>query len=402
MIKSIEKLYDEIFKRLVLVFVSAVVCFFPTSSIGEIVPHWDKLEIRDSTCYLNGKPVIIVGVCAWVQNPDYFKIIKDCGFNGVELHLDYTPKGCFQSAIEYGLRITLNLSGHEGRNAIHKYIYDSYPRILPNAIWHGFMLGKKEGQLICLDEEEPRNALKERLKVEYDNKIKGIESYIHSICVWNEPGYNCYCPQSKEGFRQWLKDRYKNLDSLNKIWQTNFRNFEEIQPPPFKIIRDGDDRKFKYENYNPAHCTEWERFNIERTTQLLLWWKSVINELTKGNTPTHVKVTRASFRPTTGKYGISKQYIFDRVEEIYGYDGGYEASKSDGNLLGFSLMNLYMDIGRTMANGKLVFNSEYHRTGHSRESEQLSHEDFEGEDRKNLIRSQLLLPIMHGTGAYYI
>ncbi|MGN0141948.1 MAG: beta-galactosidase [Roseburia sp.] len=55
--------------------------------------------------------------------------------------------------------------------------------------------------------------LAERYK-DYDN-----------IVAWhisNEYGGECYCENCEKAFRVWLKDRYKTIDELNRVWNTSF------------------------------------------------------------------------------------------------------------------------------------------------------------------------------------
>ncbi|TYA12862.1 beta-galactosidase [Paenibacillus faecis] len=59
------------------------------------------------------------------------------------------------------------------------------------------------------------------------------------LLIWhisNEYGGYCYCDNCAAGFREWLKERYGNLDALNKAWNTRFwghtfYDWEEIVPP---------------------------------------------------------------------------------------------------------------------------------------------------------------------------
>lgn len=59
------------------------------------------------------------------------------------------------------------------------------------------------------------------------------------LLIWhisNEYGGYCYCDNCAAGFREWLKERYGNLDVLNKAWNTRFwghtfYDWEEIVPP---------------------------------------------------------------------------------------------------------------------------------------------------------------------------
>lgn len=60
-----------------------------------------------------------------------------------------------------------------------------------------------------------------------------------SLLVWhvnNEYGGVCYCDLCAEAFRAWLRERYGNLDELNRAWNTAFwshifYSWDEIVPP---------------------------------------------------------------------------------------------------------------------------------------------------------------------------
>ncbi len=46
-----------------------------------------------------------------------------------------------------------------------------------------------------------------------------------NIVAWhiaNEYGGACYCENCENGFREWLKKRYKNIEAVNKAWNTSF------------------------------------------------------------------------------------------------------------------------------------------------------------------------------------
>ncbi|WP_018752624.1 beta-galactosidase [Paenibacillus sanguinis] len=60
-----------------------------------------------------------------------------------------------------------------------------------------------------------------------------------ALLIWhvsNEYGGYCYCDNCAAGFRVWLKERYKTLDELNRVWNTRFwghtfYDWEEIVVP---------------------------------------------------------------------------------------------------------------------------------------------------------------------------
>ncbi|PFN96784.1 beta-galactosidase [Bacillus sp. AFS076308] len=59
------------------------------------------------------------------------------------------------------------------------------------------------------------------------------------VLIWhvsNEYGGYCYCDNCAESFREWLQQKYGNLDTLNKTWNTRFwghtfYDWDEIVPP---------------------------------------------------------------------------------------------------------------------------------------------------------------------------
>ncbi|MCT2534811.1 beta-galactosidase [Aquibacillus koreensis] len=60
-----------------------------------------------------------------------------------------------------------------------------------------------------------------------------------AVLIWhisNEYGGYCYCDNCANGFREWLKERYKTIDTVNKTWNTRFwghtfYEWDEIVPP---------------------------------------------------------------------------------------------------------------------------------------------------------------------------
>ena len=41
----------------------------------------------------------------------------------------------------------------------------------------------------------------------------------------------CYCPHTLARFREWLREKYGSLDALNRTWQLNFAEWDDIEPP---------------------------------------------------------------------------------------------------------------------------------------------------------------------------
>ncbi|GLZ13465.1 beta-galactosidase [Actinomadura sp. NBRC 104425] len=76
--------------------------------------------------------------------------------------------------------------------------------------------------------------------------------------IGNEYGCHvrqCYCEVSAADFRRWLRDRYGDIDALNRAWSTAFwsqryDDWEEINPP-----------RTTPTFVNPAHRLDFERFS---------------------------------------------------------------------------------------------------------------------------------------------
>jgi len=80
----------------------------------------------------------------------------------------------------------------------------------------------------------------------YREKVRAMDtalaqrfSHHPGVILWhlsNEYGGECFCPLCQEAFRQWLKEKYKSLDALNRAWWTDFwshryTSWEQIEAP---------------------------------------------------------------------------------------------------------------------------------------------------------------------------
>ena len=100
---------------------------------------------------------------------------------------------------------------------------------------------------------------------EYSSRIveKLVSHYKNegNIIAWqidNEFGHEgsdmCYCEHCLHGFREFLKDKYKDIDELNKVygtifWGQTYNSFEEIPMPQPTIT-----------THNPSLRLDWARF----------------------------------------------------------------------------------------------------------------------------------------------
>ena len=89
-----------------------------------------------------------------------------------------------------------------------------------------------------------------------------------AIAAWqidNElEAYPCSCDVCKAKFRHWLKDKYDNLDNINRafgtsVWSGTYTSIEQIEPP----------NAYPKAWQNPALCLDWYRFTSESTANFL-------------------------------------------------------------------------------------------------------------------------------------
>ncbi len=79
--------------------------------------------------------------------------------------------------------------------------------------------------------------------------------------VWNECNYShsyCFCEDTKQAYRAWLKKKYGDIDALRKAWyRYSLSGWEDVQPPA------------KLELY--PECFDWLNFRKENAYSHMKW-----------------------------------------------------------------------------------------------------------------------------------
>ncbi|MDE6404470.1 MAG: beta-galactosidase [Lachnospiraceae bacterium] len=87
-----------------------------------------------------------------------------------------------------------------------------------------------------------------------------------NLVAWhisNEYGGECYCENCEKKFREWLKEKYKTIDEVNRVWDTafwghTFYDFEDIVAPNHLSEHWGNDR-----STFQGISLDYRRFNSE-------------------------------------------------------------------------------------------------------------------------------------------
>jgi len=80
-------------------------------------------------------------------------------------------------------------------------------------------------------------------------------------------------PLSLKWFRDWLRSKYPGIGALNKEWDTDFRNFEEVMPKSFEEVRNGA-QKPPLSKWNLAPWMDFRQF-------MDFQFASVLSDLTR-------------------------------------------------------------------------------------------------------------------------
>lgn len=93
----------------------------------------------------------------------------------------------------------------------------------------------------------------------------------------------CYCSYTLERFRQWLRKKYGNLETLNKVWRTGFGEWDEVEPPRMYMA--------------VPSFIDWRTFMDEVYLAGVVRWKA---DILRRNDPKHRPVMCHVGRPTIG------------------------------------------------------------------------------------------------------
>ncbi|MHC4873958.1 MAG: beta-galactosidase [Planctomycetota bacterium] len=100
--------------------------------------------------------------------------------------------------------------------------------------------------------------------------VKGAPALI-SYDIFNETYFNSKDKYTAELFREWLKNKYKDISTINRVWETTFNDFSQIDPA----------RKYFSANMwaTLAPGLDWQRFRRENLPGFIAEWIAIIKSL---------------------------------------------------------------------------------------------------------------------------
>ncbi|MDD6209213.1 MAG: beta-galactosidase [Bacteroidales bacterium] len=175
-----------------------------------------------------------------------------------------------QIAEKYNLRVTLNTIF----DVAPVWLYEKYPDakqianngkvVEPYIVGHR-QIGGHPGP--CYNHPGALEKRKEFMR----QTIKHFKKYknLYFWDVWNEPELSfpqrnadlnnlvCYCPLCEKAFKEWLKDKYGTIDSLNTIWGRCYSVWDEVElPRNTEAVKDFIDWR-EFHNYTMGNEAKW-------------------------------------------------------------------------------------------------------------------------------------------------
>ncbi|MFX0061737.1 MAG: beta-galactosidase [Candidatus Hermodarchaeota archaeon] len=151
-------------------------------------------------------------------------------------------------------------------------------------------------------------------------RVKNHSSF-YGWDVWSEPhilswtwldwlpsgvGWFCYCRHSRERFRNWLRRRYDNINSLNTSWYRAYRDWNEVIPPKYVTLSTWRD------------LVDWQLFNIDKLAEDLKWRAQTVKKVDTEHVVTSHAAISSVFVPPLNWYGNPDDWEMAKQVEVWG------------------------------------------------------------------------------------
>jgi hypothetical protein len=172
---------------------------------------------------------------------------------------------------------------------------------------------------------------------------------LHSVCLANEPVYISSGRDSytRPAFTEYLKQKHQHIGTLNVLYGTSYKDFDEVPVPPFGMPAAVEARRAYY---------DWTRFNNKMFADWNAWLASVVKEHgVKAPTHTKIMVFRTLDRDKL-KDGVDPELMCRATDlagcDAYAFIKGTYAYDWLGQEFFYDLLHSFR--------GQGVFNSENH------------------------------------------
>ncbi len=178
-------------------------------------------------------------------------------------------------------------------------------------------------------------------------------SYPTAAGAWNTGGVSDY---SKAKFKTWLRKKHESINDLNRLWETNFANFEDVNTIiPIDKAKQGTPEWY-----------DWSMFNNDRITD---WFRFLVTEISKYDSEARFHIKLMPWLWT----GVSKDHGMDfealtRLCNISGCDASAKSSNIHNkhepwmDRFAFEWVNISMlfDFFKSVKPNQIIVDSETH------------------------------------------
>ncbi len=297
------------------------------------IPDYRKLEKKDNYFYLDGKPMLIV-----TQG-------NSGGESGDKRYL--APGNI------YGIVSAVGASRYDYDKTPIWKLFQEDPKShrVYDGGWCGHIIrdkwsigGASVGPcVISLDYPPMREAVKQSVVQKAQEFAKYASTRPERIISMDwEFTYQNYDESSGLLWQKWLKERHGTIETLNGIWKTTFKSFDEVTLPSIEWNAEK----------NPAKYYDFSEFNLWRFTDYFVWARKVI----QGVAPGYPMTTGGGnpFGADFAKQGIDEELLMTMgAEDVFLSETG---SRSWGTAV-------TMDLQHSIEPKAMIHDPEYHSTG---------------------------------------
>ena len=172
---------------------------------------------------------------------------------------------------------------------------------------------------LCLDNEDARAAA-EKWLCTLAARYKG-HAALGGYDIWNECNLfssampMCYCAASKAKFREWLRAKYGDLETLGRAWNRfSFADWEDVEPPR------GHQRNNEWAGDLFPDFIDWAHFRMDNAYRLMQWRVETIRDVDPDVTLTAHGVHHRNLLRLVN--GADNPWRAASLVESYGYTGG--------------------------------------------------------------------------------
>ena len=199
-----------------------------------------------------------------------------------------------------------------------------------------------------IDSQKAREVIEDYLR--YFIPIISKYSCVTNICLTNEPLYDTrfsadfYNPK----FREYLKDKYGTIESLNSAYGTSYQSFDSTNMPALKSVNHID--------MSEPLAYDWVLFNRQVFADWHKWMADIIREYT--DIPLNTKMGSYMSYATTNEWMATAGTDAEKYSAFLDWAGNDSAAYIDKE---GSILNkmMWYDFLRSVTN-KPVYNSEDH------------------------------------------